>query len=76
MGSLVEKPFLGGRKQLGEILLQTGDHGESQIPDVVQKGGGGVVPVDDHIIGKPAAQVADGTAQESPTGIVLAIPGA
>ena len=47
---------------------------ESQIPDVVQKGGGGEVPVGDHIVGKTAAQVADGTAEESPTGVVLAIP--
>ena len=40
----------------------------------MQKGGGGVVPIGDHIIGKTAAEVADGTAEKSPTGVILAVP--
>ena len=70
----MEKPFLGGGEQFGEIVLQASDHAESQIAGVVQKGGGGKVPIGDHIIGKTWAQVADGTAEKSPTGIVLAVP--
>jgi hypothetical protein len=66
-----EKPFLGGAEQLGEIVLQAGDHVESPIPHVVQKGGGGVVPIPDHIIGKTGTQVTHGAAQESPTRTVF-----
>jgi hypothetical protein len=47
---------------------------ESPIPHVVQKGGSGVVPLCDHIIGQTAAPVADGPAEESPTRAVLTVP--
>jgi len=74
MGRLGEKPFLGGGEQFGEIVLEAGDDVESQIPHVVQKGGGGVVSVSDYVVGKPAAQVADGTAEEPATRAVLTVP--
>ena len=74
MGRLAEKPLLGGREQFGGIVFQTGDDEESQIADVVQEGGSGEFSIDDHVIGKTAASVADGAPEQSPTDAVLAIP--
>jgi hypothetical protein len=39
MGRLAEKPFLGGREQFREMVLQAGDGPEPQVPNIVQKGG-------------------------------------
>ena len=69
----MEKPFLGGGEQFGEIVFQPSDHAESQVADVVQKGGGGILPIGDDVIGKTWTQVSEGTAEKSPTGLILAI---
>jgi len=68
VGRLATEPFLGGGEQLGEVALQAGHDGQSQMPSVVQKRGGGVVSIDHHVVGKTAAEVADDTAEEPPTG--------
>jgi len=54
-GAWAEKPFLGGRQQFGEIVLQAGHDEQGEIPGVVQEGGSGELPVDDHIVGFPDA---------------------
>ena len=72
---------LGGETFSGRPRTIRGDSSSSgrrrsspRFPASCREGGAGEVPVDDHIIGKTAAQVAGGTAEKSPTGTVLAIP--
>jgi hypothetical protein len=67
------EPFLGGREQLRQIVLQASDDVQSQIVSIVEEGSAGEFPIHDHIVGKAPAEVADGAAHESPRGVVLAI---
>ena len=53
------KALLGCRQQFREIVFQPGDDGEAQVSRLVQEGGGGEPPIDDHIVGKAWAEVAD-----------------
>ena len=66
--------MLGSRQQFREIVFQPGNDGEAQVSRRVQEGGGGELTIDDHVVGKARAEVAEGAAQQSLTGVVLALP--
>ena len=74
MRTLMAKALLGCRPQFREIVFQPGDDGEAQVSRLVQEGGGGEPTIDDHIVGKAWAEVPESTAQQSATGVVLALP--
>ena len=75
MRRLVAKALLGCREQFREIVLQAGDDGESQVSRLVQEGGGGELPIGDHVVGKAAAGVSDGAAQSRRAALYSLSPG-
>jgi hypothetical protein len=76
VGSLGGKPFLGGGEQFREIALEPHHGVESPLARLMQKGSAGEFSIRHHIITKAATEMADGAAQESAGGVVLAVLGA